>query len=337
MTSMTSIAADIDPTVEKAIRRCLDPDPGKRPATALSVAAALPGGDPLAAALAAGETPSPELVAAAGNVEGLAYQYSIPCLVVVVVCLVATTALRARYCVIMHTALDDPPDVLAHQAREIAASFGYTKRPADSDVWIWSRDDLLEDLKRVPGPGHWDDWLASEAPIMASYREGTALLQAEPYGRVSWRNPPPVEPGMIEANLDGAGRLREFSAVPYNNAANSCLRSRPGGLPCGCDSTWRRFTKLRRRSRRPMRRTRWHSWKGPHPQDSWYASDGGLGLLERADYLFQGGFRTAGRHARGAVTGIPAARHPDVVHGRQRHAGRRAAGPPQLETGPGGP
>jgi hypothetical protein len=70
LTSMTSIAADIDPAVEKAIRRCLDPDPAKRPANALSVAAALPGGDPLAAALAAGETPSPELVAAAGKLEG---------------------------------------------------------------------------------------------------------------------------------------------------------------------------------------------------------------------------------------------------------------------------
>ena len=34
--------------------------------SALAVSAALPGGDPLAEALAAGETPSPELVAAAG-------------------------------------------------------------------------------------------------------------------------------------------------------------------------------------------------------------------------------------------------------------------------------
>jgi serine/threonine protein kinase len=71
ITSMSSIAAEIDPSVEKAIRRCLDPDPAKRPASALSVAAALPGGDPLAAALAAGETPSPDLVAASGKTEGL--------------------------------------------------------------------------------------------------------------------------------------------------------------------------------------------------------------------------------------------------------------------------
>src|SRR5215467_14307553 len=71
LTSVTSVAADVDPAVEKVIRRCLDPDPARRPANALSVVAALPGGDPLAAALAAGETPSPEMVAAAGTVEGM--------------------------------------------------------------------------------------------------------------------------------------------------------------------------------------------------------------------------------------------------------------------------
>src|SRR5262245_15092844 len=42
---------DLDPAVERVILRCLEPDPADRPATALAVAAALPGGDPLAAAL----------------------------------------------------------------------------------------------------------------------------------------------------------------------------------------------------------------------------------------------------------------------------------------------
>ena len=89
LSSMTSIAADIDPAVEKVIRRCLDPDPAKRPSTALTVLGALPGGDPLAAALAAGETPSPEMVAAAGKVEGMPRRYSVPCLALVVLFLAA--------------------------------------------------------------------------------------------------------------------------------------------------------------------------------------------------------------------------------------------------------
>ena len=61
----TSLVKDLDPLVERIIERCTQKDPGQRPSSALQVAAALPGGDPLAAALAAGETPSPEMVAAA--------------------------------------------------------------------------------------------------------------------------------------------------------------------------------------------------------------------------------------------------------------------------------
>ena len=61
-----TLVKDLDPDIEIGIMRCLRPDPDARPGSALAVAASLPGGDPLAAALAAGETPSPAMVAAAG-------------------------------------------------------------------------------------------------------------------------------------------------------------------------------------------------------------------------------------------------------------------------------
>src|SRR5439155_1423091 len=63
-TSPSRHQRDIDPVIERLILVCLEKDPGRRPPSALAVAASLPGGDPLAAAIAAGETPSPELVAA---------------------------------------------------------------------------------------------------------------------------------------------------------------------------------------------------------------------------------------------------------------------------------
>src|SRR5262249_59151621 len=62
----SSVIKNFDPAVEGAILRCLDRDPSRRPRSALSLAAALPGSDPLSAAIAARETPSPEMVAAAG-------------------------------------------------------------------------------------------------------------------------------------------------------------------------------------------------------------------------------------------------------------------------------
>jgi hypothetical protein len=71
ITNPSTLVRDLDPLIERVILRCLELDPAKRPVSALQVAAALPGGDPLAAALAAGETPSPEMVAAAGATEGV--------------------------------------------------------------------------------------------------------------------------------------------------------------------------------------------------------------------------------------------------------------------------
>ena len=54
-TAPSLLASEIDPVVERAILRCLEKEPAKRPASALQLAASLPGGDPLAAALAAGK------------------------------------------------------------------------------------------------------------------------------------------------------------------------------------------------------------------------------------------------------------------------------------------
>ena len=219
LTSMTSIASDIDPAVERIIRRCLDPDPLKRPPNALSVAAALPGGDPLAAALAAGETPSPEMVASAGKVEGLPRKYSIPCLAVVAICLFACTWYYAHRRAFMQAPLENPPEVLAHEARQVASSFGYPQRPADSAVWLEHRFELMEYLTRMKGGWNWSSWLQSEAPIQAAYRESPRPLVAHPDGRVDSRNPPPISPGMIDEQLDGHGRLLLFRAVPDNSPA----------------------------------------------------------------------------------------------------------------------
>ena len=48
----SSVTTGIDPVVERVILRCLERDPKARPSSAIQVASALPGGDPLAAALA---------------------------------------------------------------------------------------------------------------------------------------------------------------------------------------------------------------------------------------------------------------------------------------------
>src|SRR6202035_2878876 len=95
-TSISTLVRDLDPAVERVVLRCLDPEPSRRPSSALAVAAGLPGGDPLQAALAAGETPSPEMVAAAGENEGTRPSVAIACLLGVIALLSVCTYLGIR-------------------------------------------------------------------------------------------------------------------------------------------------------------------------------------------------------------------------------------------------
>src|ERR1700682_4451311 len=95
--SPSSLVKDLDPAVERVLLRCLDPDPLNRPASALGVAGALPGGDPLAAALAAGETPSPQMVAASGEMTGVPLRVAVPCLAAVVLALAVIVIAGPRW------------------------------------------------------------------------------------------------------------------------------------------------------------------------------------------------------------------------------------------------
>ena len=112
--------------------RCVETDPGARPASAIQVAAALPGGDSLHAALAAGETPSPEMVAAAGSRETWRPAIGLMVLAATVVVLLAGAWGRSRMSVLGRVPLDFPPEGLAHRAREVLKEFGYVDASADS-------------------------------------------------------------------------------------------------------------------------------------------------------------------------------------------------------------
>src|SRR5262249_49757512 len=93
---LSSIVDGIDPAVERAILRCLERERRDRPASALAVSAALPGGDPLGALLAAGETPSPDVVAAAGPSGVLTRRVAYGILATVAILQVAVVGLADR-------------------------------------------------------------------------------------------------------------------------------------------------------------------------------------------------------------------------------------------------
>ena len=209
-------STELDPTVERVILRCLEEDPQMRPASALSVAAALPGGDPLKAALAAGEIPSPEIVASAGAAEGLRTSVAITCLAAIIISIVAFYFLQQRRALVEQIPLENSPEVLAAQARHIANSLGYTERPVDKAFgWEYDVDGLQYLAAQKQGP-------AREARIKANrpaclyfwYRESPHYLYHPTGNMVTRRQPDSFDPGMLELLLDSEGRLIEFNAQP---------------------------------------------------------------------------------------------------------------------------
>jgi serine/threonine-protein kinase len=210
--SISSVASDVDPAVEKIVLRCLNPDPAQRPATALGVAAALPGGDPLAAALAAGETPSPELVAASGETQGFKLRYAVPCLAFVLIVILAFPFYVQQHSMLSLSGVDLPPEVLAQKARDAAAELGYTARPRDWKYWFGVANEM-DQYFTDKGVKDWRRVFAAESPVRFTYRDSPRFLEATPDGYVRSKSPPVDLPGMISANLDGRGRLREFEAI----------------------------------------------------------------------------------------------------------------------------
>ena len=215
ITSMSSIAAEIDPAVEKAIRRCLDPDPAKRPASALMVAAALPGGDPLAAALAAGETPSPDLVAASGETEGLPLKKSVPLALALAALIIAVPLVRTNVELHSLVPFELSPDALAAKVREHAAAFGYTALPADKKYDLhWDWDAIFDARKHVKTADEARRWFQAESPLRLGYRESPLPLISLPDGEITETRPAPIISGMIEAWVNSKGELRFFQAAP---------------------------------------------------------------------------------------------------------------------------
>ncbi|MBC7928410.1 MAG: serine/threonine protein kinase, partial [Bryobacteraceae bacterium] len=213
--SLTSIAGEADPLVEKAVLRCLRPDPAERPATALAVAAALPGGDPLAAALAAGETPSPEMVAASGRTVGIAAKYAVACTLLCIAALISLPFLTQRTALLSMVPMELPPQVLEQKAREIAASLGHTSRRVDDLSWIWVSSEIVSNVGRAHkgGKRDWSQLLKGESPYRLTYRQSPALLVSQPDGYINGERPPNDKPGMFLMNVSGSGLLRHLEAV----------------------------------------------------------------------------------------------------------------------------
>ncbi|HUE84035.1 MAG TPA: protein kinase [Pyrinomonadaceae bacterium] len=213
-TNPTALVKDLDPVIEKVIERCIETEPSRRPSSALQIAAALPGGDPLAAALAAGETPSPEMVAAAPKEGALPPRIAVAFLAGVVLVLAFLVAFSSRVRIHNNVPLEKPPEVLAERAREIIRLTGNTESSADS-LYGFEVDPTF--LGEVRSRG-FQDWhlIRTGQPLVLYfwYRESPSLLAPSGAVLVSEEDPPFNEAGMANVILDPRGRLVRFERLP---------------------------------------------------------------------------------------------------------------------------
>jgi predicted Ser/Thr protein kinase len=219
----STLVRDLDPAVERAILRCLETEPEKRPGSALMVAAALPGGDPLAAALAAGETPSPQVVAAAGEIAGIPVRTALISLVLALAGMVLLYLLTARTNGLSRLDVPYSPEVLTQRARDIVNQLGYSAAPVDSASGLSFDYDYIEYLDHAGGAHpHWDTVLKNRPALLTYWhRQSPEDLVASNIkssllipGIVNLEDPPPILSGMIAVSLDPQGRLERFTAIP---------------------------------------------------------------------------------------------------------------------------
>jgi serine/threonine-protein kinase len=210
----TLLVKDLDPSVERVILRCIERDPEKRPTSALQVAAALPGGDPLAAALAAGETPSPEMVAAAAQEGALRPPIAVAMLAAIVIALASTVWLSGRVYLHRQVPLDKSPMALAERAITINNKFGYADLPTDSDYGFALNDDYLRHvLQKDKSPGRWQPLRSGTAPAITFwYNQSPRYL--EPFVHAVSIDNPPIPSNMSSVVLNSRGQLRKFVAAP---------------------------------------------------------------------------------------------------------------------------
>jgi eukaryotic-like serine/threonine-protein kinase len=208
---------DLDATVERVILHCLERDPARRPPSAIAVSAALPGGDPLAAAIAAGETPSPDMVAAAGEPGTLSPAIGALCFAGVLAGLIVLAPLARDVSLIGLTKIELSPQALTERSHTVLRNLGYPAPAADEAVGYATDIDYLQYIdEHDRSPTRWRALATSQPPaLLFWYRQSPrAMVPVGGANIVTRLNPPTTRSGMLSLTLDRTGRLVSLLAVP---------------------------------------------------------------------------------------------------------------------------
>ncbi|MGK2858339.1 MAG: serine/threonine-protein kinase, partial [Thermoanaerobaculia bacterium] len=222
--SISRETKSIDPVIQQVVLRCLEHDPGERPRSIHSVIAALPGADPLQAALDAGETPSPAMVAAAGRSGELPVRSVAALVLAGILILVAAVWLKQRTELYGVRPLPNHPRVLEAEAREVLELTGFDAPRRDSSFYLGL------DQRSSSARPDFDTTSIHPSPMVFHYRQSPEVLVPlrGHFGdhRILPYDPPHTLPGMARVILSPEGYLSSLLIVPRSEDLQSAQEPR---------------------------------------------------------------------------------------------------------------
>ena len=231
ITPPSEIVRSMHPAIERAIMRCLDRQPDRRPSSALAVSALLPGGDLFGVALFAGETPSPEMVAAAGDLDAAYTARAGALLMATSLALLGLAGWMAdRSTVAGQTQMRKPAPVLAEYARQVRGLAGAVG-PAPHEAIGFEYDaGALRWYAAHGGPSEsWRRIAAGTPPVVRFwYRASQSRIDPQnPVGPATLTDPTASTPGDGIVELDAEARLLRFTERPASLRSSEALRATP--------------------------------------------------------------------------------------------------------------
>jgi predicted Ser/Thr protein kinase len=191
-----SFPAGVDADTVAIVRACLAVDPAARPPSAAWVAARLPGGDAISAALAEGRVLPPDIVAAAATSDAMPRWVAAPILALIALGALCVAAWGGTLTV-TPAELTKPPEALAERAQQILMDVGHDTR-GDRAYWFDSP------TRRAGGRA-----------LGFAYRTSPDGLAPQNFLHFVTISDPPMDvAGMATVQLDLHGRLIGLSRIP---------------------------------------------------------------------------------------------------------------------------
>ena len=217
ITPPSNIVGDLDPRIDRLILRCVSEDPAARPASALAIARELPGGDQLAEMVAAGVTPSPDLVAGSGGGGGFTPRTSMAFMVAALAGIALVAFLADRSSLLSYVRLSKSPAVLADRAEELISELARSRNPISRSYGFAVDGAVLDHIAATDQSV--DRWrgLGDErsSAMYFWYRQSpTPWAAGDSVDRAARRPAPLTGPGAASVRLDPTGRLIAFEWLP---------------------------------------------------------------------------------------------------------------------------